>query len=254
MQSCVQGEAMPAVTKEQIETLAKIQLIEIEAGKLKLYLNGVPAQISRIDRHLEEFIQGVDSDQAAIEEFNKQYRALEADLQQNISKIEKSQEKLRSVKTNKEYQSSLKEIDDIKSANSSLEDEMLELLDKIEKAEKTLNDRKQNYDEIVDESNQEKDAIQRDAQKREEKLVELESDRVATAAELDAGLLEVFNRVKAKQIDRVAIVAVRNAVCLGCNMNIPPQIYNELQRCDSLKYCPSCERIIYWQDQEERPE
>ena len=245
---------MPAVTKEQIETLARIQLIEIEAGKLRKYLKGVPAHISGIDRHLEGFIQGVDNDQAAIEEFNKQYRALEADLQQNLSKIEKSHEKLRSVKTNKEYQSSLKEIDDIKSANSSLEDEMLEFLDKIEEAEKTLNDRKQYYNEIVDESNQEKEAIQREAQEREEKLVELESDRAAIAAELNTGLLDVFNRVKAKQIDQVAIVAVRNAVCLGCNMNIPPQIYNELQRCDSLKYCPSCERIIYWQDQEERPE
>jgi predicted nucleic acid-binding Zn-ribbon protein len=37
-------------------------------------------------------------------------------------------------------------------------------------------------------------------------------------------------------------------------MNIPPQVYNELQRCDSLKYCPSCFRIIHWQDQDERSE
>ena len=84
---------MPAVTKEQIETLARIQLLEIEAGKLRMYLSGVPAQISRIDRHLDEFIHGVDKDQAAIEEFNKRYRALEADVQQNLSKIEKSREK-----------------------------------------------------------------------------------------------------------------------------------------------------------------
>jgi predicted nucleic acid-binding Zn-ribbon protein len=245
---------MVAVNKEQIEIMVKVQKIEIEAGALKAYLDSVPAKVDSLERELEEFIRSVENDESAIEEFNRQYRALESDVQVNLSKIQNSQNKLRSVKTNKEYQSSLKEIDDIKAANSKLEDEMLELLEKIETAEKALGDRKTHYNEIVDDSNQEKASIKRDAAKRREKLVELESSWVSTTAGLDAGLLEVFEKVKAKQADRVAIVAVEDAVCLGCNMNIPPQVYNELQRCDSLKYCPSCDRIIYWQDQNDRSE
>ena len=245
---------MTAVTKKQIDTLVKVQQIEIEAGELKAYLKKVPARISSLEQQLEEFIRGVEDDEAAIEDFNKQYRVLEGDVQLNLSKIQKSQEKLRSVKTNKEYQSSLKEIDDIKSINSKLEDEMLELLEKIETAEKAIKERKQHYTEIVDESKREKQSIERDAEQREENLVELESKHVAIAAELNAGLLKIFSQVKAKQGDLVAIVAVQDAVCQGCNMNIPPQVYNELQRCDSLRYCPSCFRIIYWQDQDERSE
>ncbi len=245
---------MTAVTKKQIDTLVKVQQIEIEAGELKAYLKKVPARISSLEQQLEEFIRGVEDDEAAIEDFNKQYRVLEGDVQLNLSKIQKSQEKLRSVKTNKEYQSSLKEIDDIKNVNSKLEDEMLELLEKIETAEKAIKERKQHYTEIVDESKREKQSIERDAEQREENLVELESKHVAIAAELNTGLLKIFSQVKAKQGDLVAIVAVQDAVCQGCNMNIPPQVYNELQRCDSLRYCPSCFRIIYWQDQDERSE
>ena len=245
---------MTAVTREQIDTLVKVQQIEIETGKLKVYLKEVPSRISGLERELEEFICSVEGDEAEIEEFNKQYRALEADVQLNLSKIQKSQEKLRSVKTNKEYQSSLKEIDDIKAINSKLEDEMLELLEKIETAEKAIKDRKQHYTDIVDESTREKASIERDAERRQENLVDLEAKRVAIATGLDAGILEIFSQVKAKQVNLVAIVAVQDAVCQGCNMNIPPQVYNELQRCDSLKYCPSCFRIIYWQDQDERSE
>ncbi len=245
---------MTAVTKKQIDTLVKVQQIEIETGKLKVYLEKVPSRISSLERELEEFIRSVEGDEAEIEEFNKQYRALETDVQLNLSKIQKSQEKLRSVKTNKEYQSSLKELDDIKAINSRLEDEMLEFLEKIETAEKAIKDRKQHYTEIVDESNREKESIEREAERRQENLVDLEAKRVATAAELDAGFIKIFNQVKAKQANLVAIVAVQDAVCQGCNMNIPPQVYNELQRCDSLKYCPSCFRIIYWQDQDERSE
>jgi predicted nucleic acid-binding Zn-ribbon protein len=245
---------MTAVTRDQIDTLVKVQQIEIETGKLKTYLEKVPSRISSLERELEEFIHSVKGDEAEIEEFNKQYRALEADVQLNLSKIQKSQEKLRSVKTNKEYQSSLKEIDNIKAINSKLEDEMLEYLEKIETAEKAIKDRKQHYTEIVNESNREKESIERDAEQRQENLVDLEAKRVAVATELDAGILEIFKQVKAKQPNLVAIVAVQDAVCQGCNMNIPHQVYNELQRCDSLRYCPSCFRIIYWQDQDERSE
>ncbi len=245
---------MTAVTKEQIDTLVKVQQIEIEAGKLKAYLKAVPARIRSLEQELEAFIRSVADDEAAIEEFNKQYRAFESDVQLNLAKIQKSQVKLRAVKTNKEYQSSLKEIDDIKAVNSQLEDEMLVLLEKIETAEKAIKDRKLHYNQIVEESNQEKESIAKDAEQREEHLVELESKRVAVTAGLDAGLLKIFNQVKAKQENQVAIAAVQDAVCQGCNMNIPPQVYNELQRCDSLRYCPSCFRIIYWQDQDERPE
>jgi predicted nucleic acid-binding Zn-ribbon protein len=245
---------MTAVTRDQIDTLVKVQQIEIETGKLKAYLEKVPSRISSLERELEEFIRSVEGDEAEIEEFNKQYRALEADVQLNLSKIQKSQEKLRSVKTNKEYQSSLKEIDGIKAINSKLEDEMLEYLEKIETAEKAIKDRKQHYTEIVNESNREKESIERDAEQRHENLADLEAKHVAVATELDAGILEIFTQVKAKQANLVAIVAVQDAVCQGCNMNIPPQVYNELQRYDSLRYCPSCFRIIYWQDQDERSE
>ncbi|MBT8369161.1 MAG: hypothetical protein KJP23_31085 [Deltaproteobacteria bacterium] len=243
---------MPAITKEQIDTLIKLQQTEIKAARQKTFLAKVPGQISRLEQQLEEFVSSVENDEAALAEFNKQYRTYESDVQLNLAKIQKSEEKLRSVKTNKEYQSSLKEIDDIKAINSKLEDEMLEFLEKIETAEKTLKERKKHYTEIVEDSNQQKDSVKKDAEQREKTIVELESDRSQIAAGLDTAIIEIYNRVKAKQIDGVAIAAVVDAVCQGCNMNIPPQTYNELQRRDSLKYCPSCDRIIYWKDQDER--
>ena len=47
----------------------------------------------------------------------------------SFPKIAKSKEKLTSVKTNKEYQALLKEIDDLKNANSKIEDQMFEILE-----------------------------------------------------------------------------------------------------------------------------
>jgi hypothetical protein len=52
----------------------------------------------------------------------------------------------------------------------------------------------------------------------------------------------------------VGIIAVIDAVCQGCHMNIPPQMYNELQRGDNLTKCPMCQRLIYWKNTPKRPE
>ena len=235
---------MAKATEEQIITLVKLQKIDSEVQKLELSLRKMPVQIGILNERLEEYLRGVEEDENKISELNKNYRTYESDVQMNLGKIQKSEEKLRSVKTNKEYQSSLKEI----------EDEMLEFLEKIERAETDLNDRKQRYSQIVDDTSREKDAIKKDIERCKQKLAQLKSDRDIVTNAMDATILDIFSKVKAKQADAVAIAEVIDAVCQGCNLNIPPQMYIELQHRNSLKNCPSCERIIYWEDKSKRPE
>ena len=245
---------MTNLTKKDIETLLKLQQIDTENVKLVAYLRDVPVQIKNLDTRLDEFTRNIENDENLITELNKKYRTYESDIQSNVGKIEKSQEKLRSVKTNKEYQSSLKEIDDIKAINSKLEDDMLEFLEQIEAAEQSLNENKQQYSRIVDELEDEKKSLVQAAEHGEKELARMQSERDAVVATLGAGLMAIYEYQAMKQGDGIAIVDVKNEVCQGCNMNIPPQMYNELQRDISLKYCPSCERIIYWQDDNERSE
>ena len=214
----------------------------------------IPERVQILDKRLEEYMHSVEEDKNVISELNKKYRNYESDIQLNLGMIQKSQEKLRSVKTNKEYQSSLKEIEDIKSKNSQIEDEMLEFLERIEMVEKDLIERERAYSKLVDETSREKDSIKQQSEQCQQKLAELATDRKAVTGKLDSTILDIFYRVKAKQPDAVAIAEVKDAVCQGCNLNIPPQLYIELQHRNSLKNCPSCERIIYWESDNKRPE
>jgi predicted nucleic acid-binding Zn-ribbon protein len=245
---------MTDLTKKEIAALVRLQNIDIETEKLKIFLRDGPVQIKNLDQRLDEFTGRVGNDEEFIAELNKKYRTYESDIQLNLGKVAKSEEKLRSVKTNKEYQSSLKEIDDIKAINSKIEDEMLELLEEIETAEQALSQSKQQYSRMVEEISQEKNSLNQAAEQSKKKLAALESDRAGVAAALNADLLSIYKYQLMKQSNGIAIVEVKHAVCQGCNMNIPPQMYNELHRGNILKYCPSCERIIYWQDQDERTE
>src|SRR5699024_12653507 len=45
------------------------------------------------------------------------------------------------------------------------------------------------------------------------------------------------------------IVPARDGACTGCHMMAPPQVYNELQIGDKVIQCPSCKRILYYEEQ-----
>ena len=245
---------MSNVTKEQIVSLVNLQRIEIETSSVKTKISNVDQRLEKLDDSLRDFKQVIEKQEFVINELNQKYRDYEADVRMNLDAIKKSEAKLSSVKTNKEYQAFLKEIDDIKVKNSKLEDEMIEFLDCIEEAENTLNAKKAEYSDLQTRLNNEKETIQKETEEGKRQLEILDAQLKTVAAGIDAGLLATYNKVKALQSNEIGIVAVTDAVCQGCNMNIPPQMYNELQRGDSLKRCPICDRIIYWQNENKRSE
>lgn len=245
---------MSNVTKEQIVALVNLQQIEIETSSVKTKISNVDQRLEKLDDRLHDFKQVIEKQESVINELNQKYRDYETDVRMNLDAIKKSEAKLSSVKTNKEYQAFLKEIDDIKEKNSKLEDDMIDFLDRIEAAENTLNTKMAEYSELQTRLNNEKETIQKETEEGKRQLEDLDAQLKTVAAGIDAALLATYNKVKALQNNSIGIVAVIDAVCQGCNMNIPPQMYNELQRGDSLKKCPICDRIIYWKNENKRSE
>jgi len=245
---------MPTITNDQIDSLVKLQQIEIETRRIKTNLNSVDQRLEKLDDRLLDFKQVIEEQESVINQMNQQYRGYESDVRVNLDRIKKSEAKLSSVKTNKEYQASLKEIDELKEKNSKFEDDMIEFLDRIEEAENLLKAKTTEYAELQTRLNIEKEIIQKETEEGRRKLENLEAQLKTVSASIDAGLFATYNQVKSNQSNAIGIVAVIDAVCQGCNMNIPAQMYNELQRGDSLRKCPICERIIYWKKDNKRSE
>ena len=245
---------MSNITKEKIASLVKLQDVEIVADRIKDKLNSVDQRFEELDHKLAEYKKLIEAQESVVSELNQKYRDYEADVRQNLDSIKKSEAKLSTVKTNKEYQSSLKEIDILKDKNSKLEDDMIEFLDLIEEAENTLKEKAAEVSTLEARVKSEKETIQKEAEEGRLKLDRLDAEWQTVSGGIDAELLATFKQVQANQNNKVGIIAVKDAVCQGCNMNIPPQMYNELQRCDTLKKCPMCQRIIYWKEENKRPE
>ncbi len=232
--------------KEQIGYLVKLQEVDRRFFNLTKKLDKIPSTLEELENGLKAFEEQVNRESGTLDELKKKYRELDALIQQNDAQIKKSKEKLGLVKNNKEYQAILKEIEEIRVRKSEIEDSQIEILDDIEKAEKQIKSGKVELERFSKETGVQKMSVLKENEEIQGVLAELSRDRTGLVGNVDPDFLKKYEKVK-NIVGILAIVRVVDLLCLGCHVNLPPQRYNELQRLDSLQYCPNCHRIIYWE-------
>lgn len=231
--------------KSAIDNMIKLQEIEIQISHTRRVIESAPERLRELKTSLEEFERRVESEKSILTDLKKQYRNCESEVQNNLDHVKKSEAKLFSIKNNREYQALLKEIEDIKSKNSLIEDEMIAFLGRIEAGEGALADKNREYEDLKCKLDAQTRLIEAEIEGSRKKMDRLEDSRHEVSSRIAPDLMKKILRLR-EDVGVIFIAPVKRSVCYGCHMNIPPQMYNELQRCDSLKFCPHCERLLYW--------
>jgi predicted nucleic acid-binding Zn-ribbon protein len=232
---------------EQIKILIQVQDVEEKIDQVDRRIRSLSQEAGRMEQQVAEQESRVADDIRSLEDLKKAYRELEAESKLNGDLVVKSNEKLRSVKTNKEYQSILKEIEEIRKKNSAIEDQMIAQLEAIESAESTVAERSAELEAYKRTCDEKKVALEEEARSERRAIEALGAEKLQVSDQADPKMVAVLDDVR-KKVRGLAVVPVQQATCMGCHMNIPPQLYNELQRFDELRFCPHCQRIIYWQE------
>jgi predicted nucleic acid-binding Zn-ribbon protein len=229
-----------------METLLNLQEIELQKGEVQKVLDTVAAKIAALDSEVETLSRTIEKDRAELDELQARYRDYEEQIQVNTALIGKIEAKRRSVKTNREYESLIKEEEQLRSRKSQVEDDMLACMDEIERLTEKIRELEEEHRQLGDQVAADKQAVTEEASESKSRYADLDREVQTVEAEVAPELLKAFAKIKKMSPDGKALAPVRDSICLGCHMNIPPQMYNEVQRFDSLKLCPFCNRILYW--------
>jgi len=227
------------------EILIQLQSIDEEISKSSLYLKEIPPQIQEIDTKIEEGLQIVNQAKEKLVQNQKKRRDLEADVQDLKARIEKYKHQLGGVKTNLEYRSLLKEIEEIQKKTDILEEEIISemlLADDIEKEIKTANN---NANQAKTKLLKEKDLLlkgEKEVEEREKKLIQ-EKEKIIPKIPSDHIKLymKIFNKKNG-----ISLSPVTDDFCSMCHMRIRPQVLNELKERSKIILCENCGRILYW--------
>lgn len=233
--------------KANIRALIQLQDCDNQIQTMTTRKTEAPLKIHRLEEELTNFEKKFQENNDRFENLKKDRRSLEQEVQDLENKIEKSNDKLSHIKSNKEYTAALKEIEDLKNAISLKEDSVLQCMEELEEVEKICRANKDQQKEMSREVDEKKKDIQNELEILEKELGNLENERIQFTQEIDQELLKRYLFLKERKGGR-AISSVVGGVCLACNMGIPPQQFNELQKKDSLLNCPYCHRMIYFEE------
>ncbi|HFQ80612.1 MAG TPA: hypothetical protein ENK33_04475 [Desulfobacterales bacterium] len=239
--------------KEEIKNLIELQTIDLEVYKINEEMRDGLSSLDTRRQGIEDDKKTISDYQEQLESGGKRRRELEVMISDEEERIKDRQSKIMNIQTNREYQSILKEIEDTKLANKQREDELLLLIEQLEALEKKIEEIKNKCAAEEEKIKKDSTAIEHKASKLEKKKKAIMKARDAQAAKVNKKYLKRYETLKERR-SGLAVAGVAAGVCLGCNMNIPPQMFNELLREDEILSCPTCNRMMYHQPAESTEE
>jgi uncharacterized protein len=234
---------------EELETLCDVQKIDTRIIENEKKRAGGPQRIEEMTKEILSTREKLVREKAVIEELEKERRKNELELETEKAQVKKAETKLNEVKTNKEYQAILKEIEVAKTNNEKTEEEVLLLLDRVEELRKDLDSASKNLQKREKEVDEETKRLQKEISTIDAIVSDLKKDRERLLSGIEEGLKARYNTLIERR-GGVAVVEAKNGTCMGCFMNIPPQLFIEVMKNSRIITCPSCNRIFFYAEED----
>jgi predicted nucleic acid-binding Zn-ribbon protein len=156
--------------------------------------------------------------------------------------------RLSELKSNKEYQAHLFEIEVANKKKGDFEEKILLCMEKIEQLQRTAKEAQEKLSVIEKAFEQEKKVVDELEHNLSTELANLEAQQQTHSAHVEKGLLSRYNKIKAVRKDQ-ALAEIKEGICSGCRLQLPPQLISEVKRSQDLHTCPYCRRMLYWDGQ-----
>lgn len=236
---------MPTVgLKAQISNLLKLQTIDSEIYSLKYEKESKPEEVRAIETAFEEKKKHLADLEKNLLDLQKQRKEKELELASKEESNKKLQAQLYSLKTNKEYQAMLQQIQDAKADASVIEDKLLQLFDQADRVKIETEREKQKLKEEEKGFLDQKKKVEDRVKEIDGRLAQLEAQRKQEITDIDPKILSQYDRIL-KNRDGLAIVTAKDNSCQGCNMFVPPQVINLIKMYEHIVTCEMCNRILY---------
>ena len=232
--------------RDQLKRLEDLQRHDAKIQELENSLKAIPVKLAATQNDLARVEGLLETERQSMGETEKYYGEQKGLMTDDEVQVAGAKHKLAQAKDSKEYMAAQREIEQRREGLATREVEINKLVEALDAKKKLLADRANDVATLRGSIEKDGEAAKARMSEIESKIAELRGERDKLAAEVKPEVLKRYSSIRLRR--GLAVVSVRNGTCQGCNMNIPPQLYNVLQRGVSVETCPSCHRIIYWEE------
>jgi uncharacterized protein len=227
-----------------IEKLLELQAADKEIRKLQEEIAALPGRVAAIEAKLAGTRAHLEKTRAAAKADDANRKKFEAAIQDLQGKISKYRDQSLDVKTNEQYKALLHEIQFAEQEIRINEDRILEVMVNAEVREKDVKAAEAELKAETAEIEKEKEEARQVTAADQQKLAEWNARRDGLRQGIAADLLRHYERVR--KFRGSGLAEAREQKCMGCQVMLRPQTYNEVRIGEQAIVCESCQRILYF--------
>ena len=229
--------------QESLKVLLELQKMDQDLHELEQYKVDIPSQLETMSSVTSEAETRLADQETKVADIDKNRRQHERELETAQEQIKKYQGQLYSVKTNKEYDALQAEIQTQKIKISEFEDEILQLITEAETVGEILETMRAETDSLVQGFSEERTVLETRLSAVDEDVAVKMDERKRMAMRVENRILKVYDRLR-RGLRGMTVVPVKKGACSGCFYVIPLQVMLLIRQEQKLIFCESCGRIL----------
>lgn len=240
-----------------LDIIVELQDALHELRSARERLAGIPDWMEEL--HAEHSAQKAEIEalEATVEEAATARREAEGTISDAQEQLQKYQQQINAVSTQREYGALLQEIDHVKEQIRSDEEAGLEALERQEEARRQAEEKRGSFAELDERYTRELAKWEAEKPGVAEQVQKLEARVEKLSEKVPRPHLIFFNRLLERR-DGNALAPIRELEtpsrgpkvwhCGACSFRVRPQVVVEIRNQGNLVQCDSCKRILYLED------
>lgn len=232
--------------REHLKKLRALQELDLERDEQERSVQELRAGLEEHNAVIERLDAELQGKKEQLEETKSLLSTKQIELADTEERLTAAKNKFNSATNSREYAAAEREVEGYKKVQVQLSEELKQLSEAIDEAETSVLEKSEKINALKSELEAEHARIDEVESANRSRTESVDSKRGALEKEIRMDVLRRYQFIRKRRPGTKAIVAAVDGACTGCFMRVPPQLYIELQRGQSLETCQNCQRILYF--------
>lgn len=237
------------------ECLLQLQEIDLRIHEQELAKKELPQTVKDLERTIEASRLAMEAAAAKSQDAEKEICALEEQVVQAQVSLDKSQERLNSIKTNREYDAVHAEIENHRSVIQNAEGRRKKLTDDSAQQKARSDAAAEDYQKAKAENEPKIAELRTRIASIDSVIAGIAREREAVVPLINKTYIRTYDLIRKRRKTGRAVSGVNEArICSVCNKVLESQVMAEIRRASKLIMCQSCGSILLWTAKPASPE
>ncbi|MDR2694229.1 MAG: C4-type zinc ribbon domain-containing protein [Chitinispirillales bacterium] len=234
---------------QDLEYLVKLQEIDLKVREQELAKEQYPVAVADLERRIASACEMSVDNVNRLARLASEVTAANEQAAKLRESLGKSQERLSSIQTNREYDAVHKEIEAQKALLASAESRKSAIESDIEKGKATLEEAEKAYESAKAELQPQIDDLMAKIGAIDSVIAEIIAERAKISPMVSLPTMRTYDSIrKKKKSGRAVSLVNQEKTCGVCFMILQPQLCSEIRRGTKIILCENCGSMLIWDE------